>query len=303
MSGQSFARTGLRYVTVLVAASAVAIQRASDGIVPGFPPIFYKEIGTGTTTIIVIHGGPGLSHDYLRPEWDRLAEHARVVYYDQRGCGRSAPDRAPFTGWHDHVQDIERLVAHVQPQGPVLIAGSSWGAQLALLYTLTRPERVDGLILSAAPAWRWWEERPSGSISAEERRKLEDSVTAMLRRGQTPSEPPRITPASDPGLYGADSAFAARFTYVCDPSATIRSLRNAPTLESLRGLQVPTLLLRGDAQAVFTDGTDTIASLIAESKVATFPSTGHDPWYNAPAAFFAVVDNFLRRHDFAGERR
>jgi proline iminopeptidase len=51
--------------------------------------LFTREIGSGPP-IIVVHGGPDFDHAYLLPELDRLAGRARLVYYDQRGRGRSA---------------------------------------------------------------------------------------------------------------------------------------------------------------------------------------------------------------------
>ena len=40
-------------------------------------------------TVIVIHGGPGVTHNYLLPEWNQLGNYARLVFYDQRGNGGS----------------------------------------------------------------------------------------------------------------------------------------------------------------------------------------------------------------------
>jgi len=49
----------------------------------GEPPLYIASSGRGEPVLIVLHGGPGLSHDYLRPEWDRLGGHGwRVVFYD-----------------------------------------------------------------------------------------------------------------------------------------------------------------------------------------------------------------------------
>lgn len=55
----------------------------------GKTSLFYREIGQGQP-IIVIHGGPDFDHSYLLPDLDRLADSFRLIYYDQRGRGRSA---------------------------------------------------------------------------------------------------------------------------------------------------------------------------------------------------------------------
>jgi pimeloyl-ACP methyl ester carboxylesterase len=56
--------------------------------------LFYREIGQGRP-MIVLHGGPDFDHRYLLPELDRLSDSLRLIYYDQRGRGRSAPNVEP----------------------------------------------------------------------------------------------------------------------------------------------------------------------------------------------------------------
>jgi pimeloyl-ACP methyl ester carboxylesterase len=114
-------------------------------------PIHVVEVGSGPTTVIVLHGGPGLGHQYLRPEWDILGGHYRVVYYDQRGCGQSTR-RGPYR-WEQHVTDLHSLVLRYKAHGPVVLAGSSWGSWLALLYAWSHPHEVDALVLSGMPPW------------------------------------------------------------------------------------------------------------------------------------------------------
>ena len=115
-------------------------------MLPSDPSLYYETVGERGPLVVVLHGGPGLPHDYLRPEWDRLAEGARVVYYDQRGCGRSG--RTPPYGWRAHVLDLDRLLAALSPDEPVVLAGSSWGPMLALYYSVAHPARVRALVLS-----------------------------------------------------------------------------------------------------------------------------------------------------------
>jgi hypothetical protein len=85
-------------VTALMAAlpvsSVTAGQRASalaprDSRVPaGGASLYAREIGRGQS-ILVLHGGPDFDHAYLLPDLDRLANRYRLIYYDQRGRGRS----------------------------------------------------------------------------------------------------------------------------------------------------------------------------------------------------------------------
>lgn len=93
-----------------------------------------------------LHGGPGggtlpVYRQYFDPDrW-------RIVLFDQRGCGKSAPhaDLEENTTWH-LVEDIETLRIHLGIERWVVFGGS-WGSTLALAYAQTYPDRCQGLIL------------------------------------------------------------------------------------------------------------------------------------------------------------
>src|SRR5688572_11620064 len=91
---------------------------------------------------LVLHGGPGAHHDYLLPQFLRLADRNRLVFYDQRGGGRSRETGPGEVGWQQHVQDLAQVVRELRLE-PLTIIGYSWGALLALLYTLEARRRPD----------------------------------------------------------------------------------------------------------------------------------------------------------------
>lgn len=110
--------------------------------------VAYRIFGTGSHTLLALHGGPGASSRYL----DRLAEvvggDLRLVLYDQLGGGDSdRPDDPDL--WQ-----IPRFIAEVETVrtaldlGRVTLYGQSWGGMLALAYTLDHPGCVDALVLS-----------------------------------------------------------------------------------------------------------------------------------------------------------
>jgi proline iminopeptidase len=91
------------------------------------------------------NGGPG-SADYLSPVADMIEDLARIIRFEQRGCGRSDPN--PPYDLETCLLDIENIRKHYRIQ-KWIIGGHSWGANLALAYTLTHPQRVMGLIYLA----------------------------------------------------------------------------------------------------------------------------------------------------------
>src|SRR5262245_4390090 len=89
--------------------------------------LFYREVGQGPP-VVFVHGGPGLPHEQLLPHCDRLAGRFRLVYYDQRGCGRSGdPEPPEALTWQDHVADLAAILAG-RAGRPVALVGFSWGA-------------------------------------------------------------------------------------------------------------------------------------------------------------------------------
>src|SRR5688572_15913805 len=81
------------YISILFAVllSAATDVRAEEGYIltPDNVRIFYKIVGEGPETLVAVHGGPGNSLESIRPDLERLAKGRRVIYYDQRGQGRS----------------------------------------------------------------------------------------------------------------------------------------------------------------------------------------------------------------------
>ena len=62
--------------------------------------LYERRIGEGPA-VVVLHGGPGAHHDYLLPGFDALARGRMLVYYDQRGGGRSPVGRDVPVGWQE----------------------------------------------------------------------------------------------------------------------------------------------------------------------------------------------------------
>src|SRR5260221_3980958 len=124
-------------------------ERTAERAVRGVT-LFEGEIGAGPPAV-VLHGGPGAHHDYLLPGFDRLARGRTLIYYDQRGGGRSPVSRETPVGWREHVEDLEALRGLWGLERLALV-GYSWGGLLALLYALTHPDRVERLRLVSPAA-------------------------------------------------------------------------------------------------------------------------------------------------------
>ena len=107
--------------------------------------LYYEMIGQGEP-LLLLNGGPGFPHDYLQ-QLQMLAPYANLVFFDQRGTGKS--DRVDPAGYtiDANVEDVENLREALQ-LGPCGVLGHSWGGMLAQAYVLKYPQHVIRLILA-----------------------------------------------------------------------------------------------------------------------------------------------------------
>lgn len=103
----------------------------------------------------------------------------------------------------------------------------------------------------------------------------------------------RRGPWNDPEAYGVDSAFASRFTEVCEGGGRwLLTLRDRPGRQDLETLRIPVLIIEG-ARERERAGTE-FARFLPNTTHSVLPGGGHDPWYNDPERFFDEVSRFLR---------
>ncbi len=109
--------------------------------------MYYAQYGEqGAPASVVLHGGPGSSSRTAMLDWFDLTQH-RVVLFDQRGTGRSAPSgELRFNTTQNLIADIERLRTFLKIS-KWLVVGGSWGAMLAILYAGSHPTSTSGLVL------------------------------------------------------------------------------------------------------------------------------------------------------------
>jgi proline iminopeptidase len=108
--------------------------------------LYYKVLGSGEP-ILIIHGGPGLSHDYLLPNLKSLSEKFKLIFYDQRASGSSAQDLDANSVTIDNfIKDIDAL-REAYDLKTLNIMAHSWGGILAMKYATMYPNNIKSLIL------------------------------------------------------------------------------------------------------------------------------------------------------------
>ncbi|MFD2470504.1 alpha/beta fold hydrolase [Amycolatopsis silviterrae] len=250
--------------------------------------------------VVFCHGGPGL-WDMMADVAAALSAAATVCRWDQRGCGRSQR-QGPYS--------VDRTVADLDAVRAqfgwdrVALLGHSWGAQLALRYTLAHPERVSKLVyvsgtgidddatwhvdyqrnLRAALDGRLarWE-----SLRTRERTAAEDREYCVLQWSADFADRER---ALEHAETMADPWFGVNFE--CNTTL------NSEPAPDLRGqcetLQVPTLIVDGTADIRPRWAVDSLERALPVVSRVQLPA-GHLPWVEDPAGFHSAVTRFLSR--------
>jgi proline iminopeptidase len=262
--------------------------------------LFVRRIGAGPSAV-VLHGGPGAHHDYLLPGFDALAAGRELIYYDQRGGGRSTVTRDVPVGWTEQVADLEAL-RECWGLERLTLAGYSWGALLALLYALEHSSRVERLaLISPAPAWRAaresyearFNQRNLDPAFQEERRRLRESG---LRERDPAAFQQRIFELSvaayfhDPGRARDLTPFRVTGRTQQEVWASLGEYDLRPELPRLRG--TPAIVLHGENDPIPLETARVTADLIG-AELHPLPHCGHVPYVEAFEEFVSLLDGFL----------
>jgi len=105
------------------------------------------EIHAKETTIIALHGGPGLDHTLMIPFWSQLASDYQIILPDLRGCGRSSKSSSVKWNLASWSEDVAALIKGLKLNAKPFLAGSSFGGYVTLKYATQFRESIAGIIL------------------------------------------------------------------------------------------------------------------------------------------------------------
>lgn len=268
-------------------------------------PLFTRRVGAGPL-VVVLHGGPGASHDYLLPQYDLLAKGRELFYYDQRGGGQSpAPREAPL-GWQAHVGDLDGIRVALGRER-LVICGYSWGGLLGLLYTLRHPDRVERLALVAPAAitraWRdQFDVEFSRRMSAPERQAERDELRASGLRERDPEAYQRRAFELSVMGYFRNPADAVRLTPFRVVARTQKAVWDSLSDWDVRGeLETvasrfplpPSRIVHGTSDPIPIASSEEIARITGADLIPL--DCGHCPHVEVTSDFVRALDEFLPR--------
>jgi proline iminopeptidase len=259
----------------------------------------YRIVGKGRP-LIVIHDGPGYEKALMYRGFDEFASDLRVVYYDQRGCGKSEA-LTPLTSSSiaDNVEDLEALRRYFHLPG-FSIAAHGWGVVIALEYARKYPKYVESLVLvtpispfAPEPRFETILDKLSDEARQDAAEVMNHPTLPMLERRE------RIMRLVIPDLFHNRDALKhvrlrdARLA----PDVNVRlgdELKSLDLFPVLAEIEVPTLVVIGRHdisttvrdQMAYADG-------IRSSSAIVFNESGHFPFLEERAFFANVVKEFL----------
>jgi proline iminopeptidase len=275
--------------------------------------LYVRDVGHGPA-IVVVHGGPDFDHAYLLPELDRLSASFRLVYYDQRGRGRSSDGVSEDdVTMASEVDDVDAIRRHLGLRS-VAVLGHSWGGLVAMEYAIRRPGRVSHLILmNTAPASAAGAQVLRRALAASRTPEELDAMTAIASSA-----------AYEAGDREADAAyyrihFAHAFAQPARLADVVARLRAnvsedgillARRIEQrlyaetwsrpgydlsaqLRATRAPTLVLHGDLDFVPIEAVSPIADAIPAARLDVLEDCGHFAYIEQPQRVAEGITDLL----------
>ncbi len=270
--------------------------------------IYCRAVGQGNP-LVVVHGGPGLAHDYLFEPFSRLAAQRRLLFYDQMGSGLSDEFKpGEKVGMDDLVEELEG-VRRAFGLGRIDLVGQSWGALIAVNYTARYPQNVRKLLL-LEPAPGSSEYLPAFKDAIMERLSPEEKKE-MAGYASDPAL------ATDPALYRKLVNLSFK-TYYFDPgkqdpdrlayfdAPRIRKWRASSAMfgpyladfdiyEALKSISCPVLIVHGDYDPIPTAAVERMARSLKDAELKIVKECGHFVHIEKPQEYFSTIEAFLDR--------
>jgi len=281
----------------------------------GDAKLYVEEEGKGMP-LVLINGGPGGTHHYFHPWFSKAKKYARVIYYDQRGCGLSdfEPGEEGYSV-HQAVEDLDAIRKALDIDKWVVL-GYSYGGFLAQFYTVNHPENVAGLILlGASPGMRadTGKSRQSQYMSEEEKARLKE-VRKELQNLSKQKEMPRKEYIQlllynnflngdwkRQNFYKPSKERLSEFAlYEWDHDENFNGIMNRSqgTVDLTGAFEanpIPTLILEGKHDLTWGEiKPEVLHKNHRNAKMVMFANAGHGIYDEEPERFFAVLEDFIK---------
>lgn len=271
--------------------------------------LFYQTFGHGKP-VIVLHGGPGMDQNYLLPQMLELANKYQVIFYDQRGSGKSLDTKIDTNTINvsRFVEDLETLRRRLGYE-KIILVGHSWGGLLAMHYAIQHQEHLHALVLlNSMPATS-----KGTQAFVQEYNKITSSVKKQIEEIYNSYEFTQGEPKFVENFY------RLVFTKYLAKEEDIQKLSLRSSQRSAQGgfkkindiffqneltkpydlrnylnkLNIPTLIVHTDKDPIPLWTAQEIYSSIPHSKFIVIKDCGHFPYAEKPDELFSGMYRFL----------
>ena len=281
--------------------------------------IYYEEFGNGKP-LMIVHGGPGATHDYFLPYLLPLARKYKLIFIDERGSGKSERlDDVTLYTVENMVEDVE-AVRKALGLGKMALLGHSYGGVLAQAYALKYQKNLSHLILcSTFPSTSQMNEvfvKIKKNMKPELRERINKMESEGLFGHGLPYEQNRYTndymiaawgegyfpyiyqrnpdPDYDPTNGGLAwnlyrEMWGSHGEYIIDGN-----LKSVEYVDSLHTIKVPTLINCGDHDECDPSLSKEMHEKIPGSELVIFPQSGHMTFVDQPKLFMKSIEDFLK---------
>lgn len=277
----------------------------------------HGELRSGLTPLVVLHGGPGFSHDYLRNIADVALSGRAVVLYDQIGTGRSTnlPDM-PSDFWTIElfIAQLQGLLRYLEIEDDFHLLGQSWGGMLAAEFAVQQPSGLRSLVLSnsLSSAENWGREaaRLISELPQEQRQVIEEHHAA-----QTYDDPAfleamnfylarhgcRVTPTPEElqisGSYFEKNPSVYQTMWGPAEFFPTGTLKNWTILDRAHFIEVPTFIMSGRYDEATPATMEPLMKRIAQVSWEIFEESSHVPFIEERDLYMVKLNEFLASCD------
>lgn len=291
-------------------------------IVEGYMPYleyqtYYRIVGDaqpGKKPLILLHGGPGSTHNYFELFDDLATTGRQLIMYDQLGCGKSfVPSRPDL--WHSKtwVNELIALTQHLNLTAFHLL-GQSWGGMLALQYLADhQPNPVASVILSSTlPASQLWGQEQMRLIrlmSEADQTAIHTAIDKndftgdaylaandrfMLRHSADKATTASPEPLRREKVVGREAYETAWGPNEFFPNGT---LKNWDYRDKLKTIDTPSLVISGSDDLSTPLVAKTMADGLPNSQWELFAHSRHMPFVDEPEKYREILTTWLTKHD------
>lgn len=267
--------------------------------------LYYQIIGSGEP-IVIVHGGPGLSHNYFLPSLKSLSDKHRLIFYDQRASGKSDLNiNSESITLDNFIRDIDELRNSLGIEKLNLMA-HSWGGILAMKYAIMFPNKIKSLILINSIGASS-EIATQSNLELAKRFTKKDSIQRMKIFNSEEFKERKPEAIESLMKIGFKHQFYNK-TYIDSLNLSLNNnyIKTSQLLQNLakdlteydfhsdlKSIQCPTLLIYGNYDPLTQLAAPKIHKTIDNSKLIILDKCGHFPFIEKQNEFNKVLINFM----------